>query len=102
VRGECREVSAVVVAPGFDVVVIVRGVAAEACAWEEVVVCVCWEEGDGVAFPCWMAECARKAARKLERKGRFVGMLFEDVVGSPVILTRSYCSLLLSRERVKM
>lgn len=32
------------------------------------------DEGEEVAFPCWRAEWARKAARKLERKGRFDGI----------------------------
>jgi len=80
VRGEWREVSAVVVAPGLvvAVVVMVRGFEGEVGLWvcEAVEVCACCEEGDEVAFPCWRAECARKAARKLERKGRFVGIIF--------------------------
>lgn len=53
VRGECKDVRAVVVAPveGFVLVVIVRGWEGEVCVgwWEE-------EEGAAVAFPCWMAE----------------------------------------------
>jgi len=80
VRGECKEVSAVVVAPGLVVVVVVvmvRGFEGEVGLWvcEAVEVCACCEEGEEVAFPCWRAECARKAARKLERKGRFVGII---------------------------
>lgn len=66
VRGEWRADNAVVVAPadGFVDVVIVRGCAGEeACCCEE-------EEGEEVALPCWMAEWARKAARKLAKKGR--------------------------------
>ena len=78
VCGEWRDVSAVVVAPGFVEVVIVRGVEEEfeeECVVVEEVVCVCvLVEGEG-PFPCWRAECARKAARKFERKGRFVGIL---------------------------
>jgi hypothetical protein len=68
-------VRAVVVAPEgcFVLVVMVRG--CEGCdggCW----LCACWdgEEGEDVAFP-WIAEWARKAARKLERKGRCVGIL---------------------------
>jgi hypothetical protein len=66
VRGEWRDVSAAVVAPdplGFVAVVIDRGCDGDA-------VCVFWdveakEEGEEVAFPCWIAEWALKAARKL-------------------------------------
>lgn len=70
--------SAVVVAP-FVLVVIVRGedVVPVDGYWEEG-----WEGEDvGEAFDCWVvrAEWARKAARKLERKGRFVGIFFEFV-----------------------
>jgi hypothetical protein len=68
-------VRAVVVAPGFAVVVMVRGFDAEGCEGEVVVVWVCWDDGEGDAFPCCRAECARKAARKLDRKGRCVGIL---------------------------
>lgn len=74
-RGEWSWPSAVVVAPeGLDVDVdIVRGF--EAC---DVVVLfvdvewLAWAEGDFCC--CWMAEWARKAARKLAKKGRCVGM----------------------------
>lgn len=75
VRGECNDVSAAEVAPPvagcFEEVVIERG--CEGC--DEVaccVVCVVEEEGVAVvvAFPCGMAVCARKAARKFDRKGR--------------------------------
>jgi hypothetical protein len=69
--GECSADNAVVVAPpdGFADVVIVRG-----CEGE--VVC-CWvvEEGE-VALLCCIAEWARKAARKLAKKGRWVGIVF--------------------------
>jgi len=69
--------SAVVVGPGFDVVDvdIVRG-EETVCEGEEVVVCVCWdEEGEEDAFVCcWRAEWALNAARKLDKKGRFVGI----------------------------
>jgi hypothetical protein len=74
VLGEWRAESAVVVAPdGLADVVIERG-----CDGDEVWVCVwCWEgeEGEEVAFPCWMALWARKAARKLAKKGRWVGIV---------------------------
>lgn len=67
--------SAVVVAPdGFVDVVIVRGCEGDDAA----VACGCDEDeaaGDGVAFPCWMAEWALNAARKFAKKGRCVGML---------------------------
>jgi hypothetical protein len=60
--------------PAFVDVVIVRGFE----GWEEDVVVWagwdewdCWEEGE--ALP-WIALCALNAARKLERKGRWVGM----------------------------
>lgn len=73
-RGEWMVVRAAVVAPVLVVVevVIVRGFEGEV-VWD----CGCWDEGEDVAFPCWIAECARKAARKLDRKGRFVGMSSE-------------------------
>ena len=69
-RGACSCDNAVVVAPpeGFVDVVIVRG-----CVGEGVCCCVV-EEGE-VALPCWIAEWARKAARKLARKGRWVGIV---------------------------
>jgi len=73
VRGEWRDVSAVVVAPadGFVDVVIVLG-----CDGEEECGCVFWDvEGEDVALPCWMAECARKAARKFAKNGRWVDIL---------------------------
>lgn len=61
------------VAPGFEVVVIVRGFE-WCCCWVEVV--EVWEEGEAEeAFPCWIAEWALKAARKFERKGRWVDIL---------------------------
>jgi hypothetical protein len=45
---------------------------------EEDAVCVGWDDGetldDGVLACCWIADCARKAARKLAKKGRCVGM----------------------------
>lgn len=76
VRGEARAVSADVVAPvpGFEdadaEVVMVRG-----CEGDELLGWVCCEEaGEGLALPCWMAEWALKAARKLAKKGRCVGM----------------------------
>jgi len=72
VRGECRDVRAVVVAPaeGFVDVVIVRGCEGdEECVWV-----FCDDEGEDVAFP-WMAECALKAARKLAKKGRCVDIV---------------------------
>lgn len=78
VRGECKVVRAEVVAPGLVAVevVMVRGFDGEDTPCEVDVLCVCEEEeGDEDAFPCCRAECARKAARKLERKGRFVGIL---------------------------
>jgi hypothetical protein len=72
VRGECNADSAVVVAPeGFVDVVMDRG-----CDGEEVCVWCCeGEEGEGVALPCCMALCARKAARTLAKKGRWVGIV---------------------------
>jgi hypothetical protein len=84
VRGEWRDVRADVVAPGLVDVVIVRWEAPEEgeVVWvvDVEVVWVCVEEGWEEAFPCCRAECARKAATKLERKGRFVG-IFAEVVG---------------------
>jgi len=72
VRGEARAVSAEVVAPGLEVeadVVMVRGCEGEdAVVWALVCGC-CEEEGEGV-LPCWMAEWALNAARKLAKKGR--------------------------------
>lgn len=72
VRGEWRAESAVVVAPdGFEDVAMERGCEGEEACW-----CCCeGEEGEDVAFPCWMAEWARKAARKLAKKGRWVGIV---------------------------
>lgn len=67
VRGECRDVRAVVVGPPFDEVVIVRGCDGWGCCAEE--------DEEEAAFPVDMAEWARKAARKLERKGLWVGIL---------------------------
>lgn len=67
VRGDCRDVRAVVVGPPFDEVFIVRGCEGWGCCEEE--------EGEEVAFPVDIAEWARKAARKLERKGLWVGIL---------------------------
>jgi len=57
VRGEWREVSAVVVAPGFvEDVVIDRGFEAAVCVCEGLeCACACGEDEE-VAFPCWMAE----------------------------------------------
>jgi hypothetical protein len=72
VRGEWSVESAAVVAPGLVVVVMVRGF--EVWGEEEAVVlwaCDCW--GEEVAL-LWIALWALKAARKLERKGRCVGM----------------------------
>ena len=71
VLGECSAESAVVVAPeGFVDVVMERG-----CDGEEVVGWCCeGEVGEDVAF-CWMAEWARKAARKFAKKGRWVGIV---------------------------
>jgi len=74
VRGECIDVSAVVVAPaeGLVDVVIVRG-----CEGDDECGCVlCDEEGEDVALPCWIAEWARKAARKLAKNGRCVDILW--------------------------
>jgi hypothetical protein len=75
VRGEWRDVSAAVVAPdpfGFVAVVIDRGCDGdEACVFGDVEV---REVGEDVAFPCWIAEWALKAARKLAKKGRWVGI----------------------------
>jgi hypothetical protein len=69
VRGDWRAVIAVVVAPeGLVDVVMVRGCEGEGPG--EVCACCVVGEGDGVALPCWMAECALKAARKFEKKGR--------------------------------
>jgi hypothetical protein len=71
VRGECRAERAVVVAlEGFVEVVMVRGWDGEEACW-----CCCeGDEGEDVALPC-MALCALKAARKLARKGRWVGIV---------------------------
>jgi hypothetical protein len=72
VRGECNADSAVVVAlEGFVDVVMDRGCDGEVvCVW-----CCEGEEGEGVALPCCMALCARKAARTLAKKGRWVGIV---------------------------
>jgi len=74
VRGEWRADNAVVVAlEGFVEVVIDRG-----CEGDEVWAWCCeGEEGEVVALPCWcwMALWARKAARKLAKKGRWVGIV---------------------------
>jgi len=75
VRGEWSVESAAVVAPGFVDVVIVRGF--EGCDEEVVVcdVCDCWVECEEGEALLWIALWALKAARKLERKGRWVGIL---------------------------
>jgi hypothetical protein len=90
VRGEWSADNAVVVAPeGFvDVeVVIERG-----CEGEEVCVCAwcCCEgdEGEDVALPCWIALWARKAARKLAKKGRWVGIVLFISLFPPEMLGR--------------
>lgn len=87
VRGECRAERAVVVAlEGFVavVVVMVRG-------WEGEVVCwCCWEGdvGEDVAL-LWIALCALKAARKLAKKGRWVGIVgFMNLFSSSPISRR--------------
>jgi hypothetical protein len=71
VRGEWRAESAVVVAlEGFVEVVMVRGWDGEEVCW-----CCCeGDEGEDVALP-WMALCALNAARKLAKKGRWVGIV---------------------------
>lgn len=84
-RGEWRAESAVVVAlEGLLVVVMVRGCEGEVCwAW---CWCVCEGEEEMVdveeAFPCCSAEWARKAARKLAKKGRCVGIVLFICVSS--------------------
>jgi len=80
VRGECRVVKAAEVTPDFAVeeVAIARGfeIVATVCVFEDMFVeCVGCEDETEVACPVFRAECARKAERKLERKGRFVGIL---------------------------
>ena len=49
-----------------------------------------WVEGDEtvVAFPWETAEWARNAARKLERKGRLVG-IFESIIEDDVVVGSS-------------
>jgi hypothetical protein len=92
VRGEWRVDSAAVVAPGFEEDVMARG-----CVDEEgvavLVVCEGWEVDGEEAFPCWMAECALNAARKLAKKGRWVG-----IVGCVVLFC---CSSGVRREYVE-
>lgn len=84
VRGEWRVVSAVVVAPapGLEEVEVVMVRGAEAVAGYEVVGWCVEEEGfeteEGFACVLVRAEWARKAARKLERKGRLVGILMDS------------------------
>jgi hypothetical protein len=76
-------VSAADVAPVFEDVVMERGCEGEVVGWVE-------EGGD--ALPCGMVECARKAARKEAKKGRWVGMLWSveegEWVGCGVLLMR--------------
>jgi len=77
-RGEWSWFSALVVAPPLALVAIERGCdGAEVEAVDEELLAVVdvlwldWEvEGVGPLACCWMAECARKAARKLAKKGR--------------------------------
>ena len=68
-------------APGLVLVVIVRGFEGEVCDCVVDEVCEGCDEDAEEALPCCMAEWARKAARKFERKGRLVGMVV-DVLGS--------------------
>jgi len=94
-RGECSWFKAVVVAPEA-LVAIERG-----CEGEELVAELgnvlldvdvpwlgCEVEGVGPFDCCWMAECARKAARKLAKKGRWVGIVFMIVMIRDMIWLR--------------
>jgi hypothetical protein len=79
---DCSVCTAVVVGPAArDFDVIARGFVDADVTWVEEVA-VWWEDccdDDAVdeveEEVCEMAEWARKAARKFERKGRFVGMI---------------------------
>lgn len=83
VRGECRAVRALVVAPLDVVVVVAVMVRGEECVTVAVpvaaLVCVVCEETCEVCLPCcwrpccWSTEWARKAERK-DRNGWFVGI----------------------------
>lgn len=102
-RGEWSDVRAVLVGPPvwcFVDVDIERGW--EGCGCDEEWEWVCedvWEdvtteEDDAeVAFPVWNAERARKAARKLERKGRCVDMFAVGVCMWCVLIEKRRTSL---------
>ena len=86
-RGEWRDVSAAEVAPVLEDVVMVRGCEGEVAAG-------CVVEG-GEVLGWGIVECARKAARKEAKKGRWVG-----IVGSEEGEWVGCCGVLLMRGRV--
>lgn len=83
--GDCSVFNAAVVGPALLAVAIVRGFEGVLVVVAEVVVGETWvgcEDGEEEAPLPWMAEWARKAARKFAKKGRWVvGILVVCVWG---------------------